>query len=352
MPEKFRVGLSADFRNADGSPTFRDFDLAPLIDDPGVEMIFLEPESALSARQLEDIDALILLAHRFDRGSVPKSGRLGVVARFGVGYDTVDVTACTDAGIALVITPESVRRPVAVSIITLMLALTGKLAMKEKLTREGAAGFAQRGAHMGVGLVGRTFGSLGAGNIGAETFRLVKVFDMKLIAHDPFADPKLMAEMGVELVGIEDLFRRSDILSVSCPLSEATKHIVNAKLLGLMKPTSYLINTSRGPVVDQKALTKVLQERRIAGAGLDVLEQEPPDPSDPILALDNVILTPHALCWTDQCFAHQGALDIQAVLEYRDGRVPSGTIVNRAALDSRAWQERISALRARLHGAQ
>jgi len=348
MPEKFRVGLSADFRNADGSPTFRDFDLTPLITDPDVEMTFLESENVLSSRQLEDIDALILLAHRFDRNSVPKSGRLGVIARFGVGYDTVDVKACTDAGIALVITPESVRRPVAVSIITLMLALTGKLTIKEKLTRAGAAGFAQRGAHMGVGLVGRTFGSLGAGNIGAEAFRLAKPFDMKLIAHDPFADSKLMAEMGVELVGIEDLFRRSDILSVSCPLTEATKHIVNAELLGLMKPTSYLINTARGPVVDQKALTKALAERQIAGAGLDVLEEEPPDLNDTILGLDNVILTPHALCWTDQCFAHQGALDIQAVLEYRDGRVPTGTIVNRAALDSGSWRARISALRERL----
>ena len=348
MVEKFRVGLSADFRNADGSPTFRDFDLAPLGADPRVEVVFLESEGAISSRQLEDIDALILLAHRFDRGSVPTSGRLGVVARFGVGYDTVDVQACTDAGIALVITPESVRRPVAVAIIALMLALTGKLTIKEKLTRAGAAGFSQRGAHMGVGLVGRTFGSLGAGNIGVEAFRLVRPFDMKLIAHDPFADAKTMAELGVELVSIEELFCRSDVLSISCPLTDATRHIVNAELLALMKPTSYLINTARGPVVDQKALTQVLQERRIAGAGLDVLEQEPPDLSDPILALDNVILTPHALCWTDQCFAHMGALDIQAVLDYGEGRVPGGTIVNRAVLDSQVWQARIAALRARL----
>lgn len=348
MTGKFRVALSADFRNADGSPTFRDFDLAPLMSDAGVEVLFLEPESVLSSSQLEDIDALILLAHRFGQGSVPKSGRLGVVARFGVGYDTVDVKACTDAGIALVITPESVRRPVAVAIITLMLALTGKLAVKENLTRAGAAGFAQRGANMGVGLVGRTFGSLGVGNIGAEALRLAKPFDMKLIAHDPYADAALMAEIGVELVSIEDLFRRCDVLSISCPLTDATRHIVSAELLALMKPTSYLINTARGPVVDQKALTKVLQERRIAGAGLDVLEQEPPDASDPILALDNVILTPHALCWTDQCFAHMGALDIQAVLEYRDGRAPSGTIVNRSVLSSQAWQDRIAALRGRL----
>jgi phosphoglycerate dehydrogenase-like enzyme len=348
VTEKFRVGLSADFLNADGSLTFRDFDLAPLVDDTGVDVSFLEPASVLGARQLEDIDALILLAHRFDQNSVPKSGRLGVIARFGVGYDTVDVKACTDAGIALVITPDSVRRPVAVAILTLMLALTGKLKTKEKLTRAGAAGFSQRGQHMGVGLVGRTFGSLGVGNIGAEAFRLAKPFDMRFIAHDPFADAKLMVEIGVELVGIDALFRQSDILSISCPLTEATRHIVNSERLALMKPTSYLINTARGPIVDQKALTKVLQERRIAGAGLDVLEQEPPDSNDPIIALDNVILTPHALCWTDQCFAHMGALDIQAVLEYREGRVPTGMIVNRSVLGSQSWLQRIAALRMRL----
>ena len=136
---------------------------------------------------------------------------------------------------------------------------------------------------MGVGLVGRTLGSLGIGNIGAEVFRLAKPFDMKFIAHDPFADKAVAAELGIELVGLEDLFRRADVLSVSCPLTPETRHIVNAERLALMKPTAYLINTARGPIVDQKALTKVLQERRIAGAGLDVLEQEPPDAgrSDP-----------------------------------------------------------------------
>ncbi len=105
--------------------------------------------------------------------------------------------------------------------------------------------------------------------------------------------------------------------------------------IALMKPTAYLINTARGPIVDQKALTKALQERRIAGAGLDVLEQEPPDPNDPILKLDNVILAPHALCWTDQCFAGNGAADVAAVLEVQHGRVPRG-VVNRDVLASEA----------------
>ena len=132
MAAKFRVALSGDFRKADGSPTYPDFDLGPLQAAPGVEVVFLEAANPLRDDQLEDFDALILLAHRFSAESVPAGGRLAVVARFGVGYDTVDVDACTKAGIALVITPDGVRRPVAVSIITLMLALTGKLMVKDK----------------------------------------------------------------------------------------------------------------------------------------------------------------------------------------------------------------------------
>lgn len=338
----FRVALSADFRKADGSPVFPDFDLAPLRAAPGVEVDFLDEANPLQPYQLEDFDALILLAHRFAPESVPKNGRLAVVARFGVGYDTVDVPACTAGDIALVITPDGVRRPVAVSIITFMLALTGKLMVKDRLARLGPPGFAARGEHMGVGLVGRTFGSLGIGNIGAEAFRMARPFDMKFIAHDPFADAGVARELNIELVGIDELFRRSDILSVSCPLTAETHHIVNAKRLALMKPSAYIINTARGPVVDQTALTRVLQERRIAGAGLDVFEQEPTDPADPLLKLDNVILAPHALCWTDQCFAGNGAADVKAVLDIQHGRVPKG-VVNRDVLERPGFKAKLAA---------
>ena len=341
MSGPFRVALSGDFKKPDGSPTYPDFDLAPLRAAPNVEVAFLDVANPLRAEQLEDFDALILLTHRFGRESVPKSGRLAVIARFGVGYDTVDVPACTDAGIALVITPDGVRRPVAVSILALMLALTGKMMVKDRLTREGPTGFHQRSEHMGVGLVGRTLGSIGIGNIGAEFFRIGKPLDMRFIAHDPFADKAVAAELGIELVSLEEVFRQADVLSVSCPLTPETHHLVNAERLALMKPTAYLINTARGPIVDQKALTKVLAERRIAGAGLDVLEQEPPDADDPILKLDNVILAPHALCWTDQCFAGNGAADVRAVLEVQHGRVPRG-VVNRAVLETAAWKRRLA----------
>jgi phosphoglycerate dehydrogenase-like enzyme len=346
MSEPFRVALSGDFRNSDGSLIYPDFDLEPLRCAPGVEVAYLEPGNPLRSEQLADFDALILLSHRVAKESIHRNGRLAVIARFGVGYDTVDVEACTEAGIALVITSDGVRRPVAVSIIALVLALTGKLMVKDRLTREGPAGFARRGEHMGVGLVGRILGSIGIGNIGAELFRLLQPFDMKLIAYDPYADSKNAAELGVELVGLEDVFRRSDIVNVSCPLTSETRHLVNAERLALMKPAAYLINTARGPIVDQRALTKVLQDGRIAGAGLDVLEQEPPDPADPILKLDNVILAPHALCWTDQCFAGNGAADVRAVLDVQHGRNPR-SVVNKEVLGGAIWNKRMGEFRRR-----
>jgi phosphoglycerate dehydrogenase-like enzyme len=346
MSAPFRVALSGDFRKPDGSPVYPDFDLEPLRQAPDVELAYLEPRNPVEADQLADFDALILLTQRFTKDSINPNGRLAVVARFGVGYDTVDVEACTRAGIALVITPDGVRRPVAVSIVTFILALSGRLMAKDRLTREAAAGFAKRGDHMGLGLVGRTLGSIGIGNIGAELFRLIKPFEMRLIAHDPYADAKLAAELGVELVGPEDVFQRSDFVSVSCPLTPETRHLVNADRLALMKPTAYLINTSRGPIVDQKALTKALTERGIAGAGLDVLEKEPPDADDPILKLDNVIFAPHALCWTDQCFAGNGAADVRAVLDVQHGREPR-VVVNRDVLETAAWRNRLLEFRKR-----
>ena len=272
MSSRYRVALSGDFLKADGSPVFPDFDLEPLRRAPGVEVAYLASIDPVRAEQLTDFDALILLTQRFTQDSIPANGRLAVVARFGVGYDTVDVDACTSAGIALVITPDGVRRPVAVSIITLMLALTGKLMIKDALTREGPPGFARRGEHMGLGLVGRVLGSVGIGNIGAELFRLARPFDMRFIAHDPYADAKVAGELGIELVSLEEVFRRADVVSINCPLTPQTRHLVNAESLALMKPTAYLINTARGPIVDQQALIAVLKERRIAGAGLDVLD--------------------------------------------------------------------------------
>lgn len=343
----FRVAMSGDFVKPSGEPAFPDFDLSPLRDDPDVELEFVQPRNGvMPAESLEGFDALILLIPKFGPQSVPRDGRLAMVARFGVGYDNVDLDTCTKNGIAAVITPDGVRRPVAVSVMTFVLALSQKLLIKDRLTRQGPDGWARRGDHMGMGIVGKTLGSLGIGNIGAELYRLAAPFNMVHIAHDPYADRALAAELGIELVGLEELFERADFLSVSCPLNDQTRGIVNAERLALMQPTAYLINTARGPIVDQKALTEALQRGRIAGAGLDVFEDEPTAADDPLMTLDNVILTPHALCWTDQCFAGNGAADVRAVQALMRGETPVG-VVNRAVLDSERWATRLAEYRAR-----
>jgi phosphoglycerate dehydrogenase-like enzyme len=341
---RFRVALSGDFKKPDGTAAYPDFDLSPLEQNPALEYEFITAEGTIQAAEVEGFDALILLMPRIEPESFPGDGRLAIVARFGVGYDTVNVEACTEHGCALAITPDGVRRPVAVAVITFMLALTGKLVAKDRLTRGGPSAWGERNRHMGTGLVGRTLGSLGIGNIGAEVFRMAMPFDMSFIAHDPYADPKIASALGIRLVELDELFAEADVLSISCPLNDATRHIVDARRLALMKPSAILINTSRGPVVDQKALTRALQEGRLAGAGLDVFEQEPNPKGDPLYEIDNVLLTPHALCWTDQCFAGIGAADVKAVLDVMHGRAPSG-IVNRAVVDQPAWQEKLERYR-------
>ncbi|MEZ5826537.1 MAG: NAD(P)-dependent oxidoreductase [Geminicoccaceae bacterium] len=341
----FRVALSGDFRKPDGSPAYPMFDLGPLEKDPRIELLYVDPvDGAIPASALEDVDALILLVPRFSRGSVPKSGRLAIVARFGVGFDSVDVDACSDNGIVLCTTPDGVRRPVAVAILTFILALAGKLKTKDTLVRQGPKGWAKRSEHMGMGLVGRTLGQLGIGNIGAEVFRITAPLGMRFIAHDPYADEAMAKELGIELVDLETLFRESDFLSVSCPLNDETRGIVNAERLALMKPTAYVINTSRGPTVDQKALHDALKSGRIAGAGLDVFEVEPTADGEPITSLDNVLLAPHALCWTDQCFAGIGAADVEAVLAVSRGEIPRG-IVNRDIVDNETFKAKLARYR-------
>ncbi|GBD44183.1 Glyoxylate/hydroxypyruvate reductase B [bacterium HR40] len=347
MRERFRVALSGDFRRPDGSPAFSSFDLSPLASRADVELVWVDaPTGEIPGEALSHCDALILLAPRFTRASVPPDGRLALVARFGVGYDSVDVGACTEHDIGLAITPDGVRRPVAVAILTLLLALAGRLLQKDRLTRMGPEGWARRADFMGVGLTHRTLGQLGMGNIGAEVFRLARPLGMRFLAHDPFADPRLAEELGARLVDIDTLFRESDFLSVSVPLSPATYHLVDEHRLRLMKPSAFLINTARGPVVDQGALYRALSQGWIAGAGLDVFEVEPTPATEPLLQLDNVILAPHALCWTDECFAGIGASAIEAVVAVLRGEVPRH-LVNREVAAREGFRAKLARNRER-----
>jgi phosphoglycerate dehydrogenase-like enzyme len=320
----FVVGLSPGFLREDRVPAFPDFDLSPLERDPGIALRRLPPRGGrIEAEDTAGLDALILLGEGFTAESIAPDGRLKLVARFGVGFDRVDVAACTAAGIAVSITPDAVRRPVAVAIIALMLALACRLPEKDELARLGATGFARRCEAMGIGLEGRVLGSLGLGNIASEMFRLAEPFGMRFIAHDPYADPERAAALGVALVDLDALFAHSDVLALNAPLTPATRGIVSAARIARMKPSAFLINTARGGLLDQAALAAALRERRIAGAGLDVFEPEPPSPDDPIFAAPNLIAAPHGLAWTDQGFAAIGAACILAVQAVREGRAPA-----------------------------
>ena len=339
MSQTFRVGLTRDILAPDGTIGFGDIGLNLLDEAAGVEWdILAENRSPLRRDQVQDYDALLVLGPTITTETLEGVDRLTILARFGVGYDTVDVDACTQNGVLLTITPDGVRRPVAAAVITFILALSQKLLIKDRLTRDGR--WDEKLDYMGMGVAGRTLGLVGLGNIGREVFKLAQPFEMRHLAYDPYATPEQAQAAGVELVDLETLLRTSDFVSICCALTPETHHLINAERLALMKETAYLINAARGPIVDQAALTVVLQEQRIQGAALDVFEQEPVDPNDPILTLDNVIVTPHGICWTDECFLGNGRSACESILAVAAGQIPDN-IVNRGALDSPRFQEKL-----------
>jgi phosphoglycerate dehydrogenase-like enzyme len=325
----FRIGITADVLKSDGSTMFGGEPLK-MLEGPGIEWEYMDAASVeVTPGQASRYDAICALITRVTSESLGGDARrLRLIARFGVGYDTIDVPACTAAGVLLTIAPDGVRRPVATSALTFVLALAQKLLVKDRLTRAGR--WNEKLEHIGTGLTGRVLGSIGIGNIGAELFRLARPLEMVHIAHDPAADPAVAAEIGVRLVDLDTLFRESDFVAVNCPLNERTRGLVDARLIGLMKRSAYLINTARGPIVDEAALYRALADHRIAGAGLDVFEQEPTPRDNPILALDNVIVTPHGICFTDECMRRLAESAFRAALDVAAGRVPAHVVDPRA----------------------
>lgn len=323
MSAKFRVGITRDSLGADGKPVFGSEALAVFDAEPSIEWEFLPDDvTVLTAEHAARYDALCVLMPRVTAETVSgPDRRLRIVARHGVGYDSVDVPACTANGVVLTITPDGVRRAVAKMILTFILALSHKLFVKDRLVRTGR--WNERTSFMGEGLTGKVVGSIGLGNIGREVFRVIAPLDMVHIAHDPILPGPGDAEaLRVKMVDFDTVFREADFVTINCPLSANTRHLVGERELSLMKPTAYLINTARGPIVDEQALYRALRSGRIRGAALDVFEQEPTPVDNPLLKLDNVILSPHALCWTDESFRRIAESAFQSVVAVARGRRP------------------------------
>lgn len=343
MTSTFRLGITRDFLKPDGTLDFGDIGLDLITGESHIEWEFLSENCDEIPPELADeFDGLLVLKPKVTERTLSGCRRLSLVARFGVGYDNVDVPACTRNHVLLTITPDGVRRPVAVSVLAFLLALSHKLLIKDRLTRTGR--WDEKLEHMGIGLTGRTLGVIGMGNIGREVFRLAAPLEMRHVGFDPQVSRATAADWGVDWLELDQLLATADFMVICCALTAETFHLLDARRLALMKSTAFLINVARGPIIDQPALTEVLRAKRIAGAALDVFEQEPISPSDPLLQLDNVLLAPHAICWTDELFRGNGRSAFQSVLDVASGHVPQ-YVVNRDVLEHEQFQRKLHVFR-------
>ena len=335
---KFRVGLTRDILDSTGKPAFGAAALELLDTAAHLEWEYLPARvTEITADHAAHYDALYVNTPRVPAAAVARGDRrLRVVARHGVGFDSVDVKAMTNAGVLVTNTPSSMPRPVATIALTFMLALAGRLMLKDRLTRTGR--WHERMDNMGSGLTGRTVGVVGAGRIGKELLRMARVFDVELLAVDPNVDAIELDYLRAHKVDADTLFAQSDYVVVCCSLDASTHHLIGAAQFARMKPTAYFINVARGPIVDEAALINALQRRLIAGAALDVFEHEPVDNGNPLLAMDNVIVTPHSLCWTDECFHNMATTGLASIVDALAGRRPQ-FIVNPDVLAHPAVRE-------------
>ncbi|MDX1981952.1 MAG: NAD(P)-dependent oxidoreductase [Bryobacteraceae bacterium] len=344
MPSTFRVGITPDFY-VDAKGRFEASVEARLNNVPGLEYAPMPPQPNKTAtpEALNEFDAIFAMALNFKAESLKGVERLAVIARWGVGYDMIDVPALTEADVLLAITPNAVRRPVAEAILTLIFALAKNVMEQDRVVRAGH--WRPHLSRLGMCLEGRTLGSIGCGNIGGEMFRLASGLGFgRFLAYDPYADAEKAKSLNVELTTLETVLRESDFVAVNCFLNEHTRGLISHAQLRMLKPTAYLINTARGPIVDQKALYLALKERWFAGAGIDVFEVEPLPAGEPIRELDNVILSPHALAWTEEIARDNGLEACDNILAVFRGEVPHGA-VNREVLSRPGFQQKLERYR-------
>jgi len=340
----FRVAFTGDFHHPDGTPMYRDFGLGVLEAQPGIRhRPFAENLAEIAPTQIGDAQAVIVLSPRVTANSLSRADDLLMIGRFGVGFDSVDVEACTAADVALVTAVGAVDRSVAEATLGWMLALAHKVMIKDRLVREGR--WPERGRHMGRELRDRRLGIIGLGGIGRALVELTRGFGMKPpVAFDPAIEPALAKKTGVELVGLDEVMANCDFISVHCPLNDKTRNLLGRRELALMKPDAYLLNTARGGIIDEDALYEVLEEGRIAGAALDCFVGEPLTAPSRFGRLDNVILAPHSIAWTDEMFRDIGNTICRAAVEMAQGRRPRG-VINPAVLERPGFQAKWQRLR-------
>jgi phosphoglycerate dehydrogenase-like enzyme/2-keto-3-deoxy-L-rhamnonate aldolase RhmA len=321
----FRVALTGDFHSPDGTPRYRDIGLDRFAGTNVAVLHFAQHRLEIGADQLAGANGVIVLTPCVTAASLLNTPDLLAIGRFGVGYDTVDVAACTAADVMLFVAAGAVDRPVAEATLGWMLALNHRVRAKDRFVRE--ARWEERSQFMGSELRERTLGVIGFGGIGRALVRLLAGFGMhQPLVCDPFVRSADVAKLGARLVPLEELLAGADFVSIHCPLNEHTRNMIGARELALMKPTAYLINTARGGIVDEAALCAALREGRLAGAAIDCFAEEPLTTPPAFAALENVLLAPHCIAWTEELFRDIGRTVCDGMLALAEGRTPNGVV--------------------------
>lgn len=335
----FCVALTADFYDESGNPKFADLGLSVFDQQPHVAVsAFAKHQPMIQPDQIEGVNGVVVLTPQVTRASLAGCGDLLAIGRFGVGYDSVDVEACTQANVLAMITSGAVDRSVAEATIAWMLALTHQVLAKDRLVRTGR--WHDRTRHMGCELRDRTLGVIGLGGIGRRLVSLLQGFGMRQpLVYDPFLRPESLSGLDVRVVKLDELLSAVDFVSIHCPLNPGTRGMLGARELGLMRKDAYLLNTARGGIVDEDALFEALRSHRIAGAALDCFAKEPVTEPSRFGELENVILAPHAISWTSELFRDIGRAACQSMLDLSLGRRPNG-VVNPELFSTPAFLEK------------
>jgi D-3-phosphoglycerate dehydrogenase len=293
----------------------------------GAELILAQVQKEEDLIRLcKEADGLINQYASLTRRVFENLTKCKVVSRYGVGVDSVDLKAATDFGIIVANVPDYCMDEVANQTISMILTLIRKTAFFDKKVKSGEWDF-----HMGIPIHrtrGKTLGLIGCGKIGLEVGKKISAFGVRVVAFDPYLDK---TQEGIELKDFDTVLKESDFISIHCPLNDSTRHLIGEQEFRKMEKKPIIINTSRGPIVDEKALIQALEQGLISGAGLDVLEKEPPDVQNPLLKMENVILSPHVGFYSEESISELKRRTAKNVADVLRGRRPD-SVVNREVL--------------------
>ncbi len=277
--------------------------------------------AAAHAYQIGSARDELQLRYHAQRDLLDRMPNLLIISTGGAGYDTVNVKDCTEAGVLVVNQSGGNADAVASHVLAMVLMLSKQIIQTDHAMRRGT--IRDRTAFMGSDIHGRTIGIVGLGNVGRRVADLCRgLFGMQVIACDPYLDEATVAARGATKVTLDELLRRADFVSINCPLDDGTRGMIGAREFALMQPHAYFITTARGFIHDEGALAEALRSKKIAGAGLDVWDKEPPPPEHPLLQFDNVLASPHTAGVTREARANMGRIAAEQLIMTLDGKRP------------------------------